>query len=133
MRIMLTEDDSDVAEELSIALRRHGHEVTRVADGQSAIESHEDVNLILLDLTLPDLDGLAQATNRYGWTVGTDGKGYVELHTDQGTLRLPAITQPTQSTDNIAVAISDDGRTIGGQSVLADADRTIVAVVWLCK
>jgi two-component system, OmpR family, response regulator RegX3 len=58
VRIMLVEDDPDVAEELSTALRRHGHEVVRVADGQSAIESHEDVDLILLDLTLPDLDGL---------------------------------------------------------------------------
>jgi DNA-binding response OmpR family regulator len=55
---MLTEDDPDVAEELSTALRRHGYEVTCVADGQSAIESHDDVDLILLDLTLPDLDGL---------------------------------------------------------------------------
>jgi DNA-binding response OmpR family regulator len=55
---MLTEDDPDVAEELATALRRHGYEVTRVADGQSAIEAHGDADLILLDLTLPDLDGL---------------------------------------------------------------------------
>ncbi|MFW0788060.1 response regulator transcription factor [Gordonia sp. CPCC 205333] len=58
VRILLVEDDSDVAEELSTALRRQGGIVSRVSDGQSAIRAHGDVDLILLDLGLPDLDGL---------------------------------------------------------------------------
>ncbi|WP_425831401.1 response regulator transcription factor [Streptomyces fractus] len=58
VHILLTEDDSDVAEELSTALRRHGHEVTLAEDGHSALASHGDAELVLLDLTLPDLDGL---------------------------------------------------------------------------
>jgi len=80
-----------------------------------------------------DPGDVTEATNRYGWTVGTDGKGYVGLHTGKDTLRLPPLTQPKDSTDNIAVAMSDDGRTIGGQSVLDNKDRTIVAVVWHCR
>ncbi|MEY9846241.1 two-component system response regulator RegX3 [Streptacidiphilus sp. BW17] len=58
MRILLTEDDSDVAEELSTTLRRHGYDVTHAPDGVSAIEGHEGFDLLLLDLGLPDLDGL---------------------------------------------------------------------------
>ncbi|MEW2131043.1 response regulator transcription factor [Streptomyces sp. NPDC005435] len=57
-RILLVENDAADAESLTGGLRRHGHEVTHVALGCTALESHEDADLILLDLELPDLDGL---------------------------------------------------------------------------
>jgi uncharacterized membrane protein len=81
---------------------------------------------------VPALDISTEAVNRYGWTVGSDKQGYGVLQTDVGTVRLPPINKKVEPTDNIASGISDDGRTIGGQAVLANADRTIVAVVWRC-
>lgn len=57
-QILLVESDSTDAESLAGGLRRHGHEVTHVSLGVAALEAHEDADLILLDLELPDLDGL---------------------------------------------------------------------------
>jgi DNA-binding response OmpR family regulator len=46
------------AESLVRGLRRHGHEVNHIDSGREALEAYEDADLILLDLELPDLDGL---------------------------------------------------------------------------
>ncbi len=65
MRILVVEDDDRVAAALAERLRRHGAMVTRVARGAEAIahfaaESPQlQTDLVLLDLGLPDLDGLA--------------------------------------------------------------------------
>jgi DNA-binding response OmpR family regulator len=58
--ILLVEDDDAIAEPLARALGREEHEVTRVAAGQAALEAVAagGVDLVLLDLGLPDLDGL---------------------------------------------------------------------------
>jgi DNA-binding response OmpR family regulator len=58
--ILLVEDDDAIAEPLARALDREGHEVTRVAEGQAALDvvAAGPVDLVLLDLGLPDLDGL---------------------------------------------------------------------------
>jgi hypothetical protein len=64
--------------------------------------------------------------------IGTDDEGYA-MYLDQTTSRkLPPLTAPTSSTDNIPNAVSRDGRTIAGQAVLGDAHRTFVAVLWTC-
>lgn len=39
-------------------LERLGHSVTCVTTGAAALEAHQDAELILLDLDLPDIDGL---------------------------------------------------------------------------
>ncbi|UQX05190.1 response regulator transcription factor [Streptomyces sp. RerS4] len=39
-------------------LRRHGHEPSWVRSGDAALRGYGDVDLLLLDLELPDLDGL---------------------------------------------------------------------------
>ncbi|WP_078845182.1 response regulator transcription factor [Streptomyces sp. SCSIO ZS0520] len=57
-RILVVDNDSDYAEALVCRLRRHGHETTRVQQGGTALQSLEDIDLVLLDLELPDLDGL---------------------------------------------------------------------------
>ncbi len=59
-RLLLVEDDSEVAEILSRYLRHDGYEVEAVADGAAAL-LRADLgwpDLLVLDLTLPDLDGL---------------------------------------------------------------------------
>lgn len=50
--------DPDLGDPLVPQLRRHGHEIIGVTRGSAALEAHQDVDLVLLALELPDLDGL---------------------------------------------------------------------------
>ncbi|UKD57250.1 response regulator transcription factor [Amycolatopsis sp. FU40] len=58
MRVLLVEDDTGVARALAETLQAHGHSVTAVGRGSDALTRHRDAELLLLDLGLPDLDGL---------------------------------------------------------------------------
>lgn len=60
MRILIVEDDELVAQALVTALTKHYYLVDCVADGQAAWKSINDFSydLILLDVVLPQLDGI---------------------------------------------------------------------------
>lgn len=60
MKVLIVEDDPDLAEGLIIALRRESFIVSHAATGQQAISllSEFKPDLLILDLGLPDLDGL---------------------------------------------------------------------------
>jgi len=59
-RILLVEDDAAIAGELQRALDTQGYEALRCADGRSALAAALEIgpDLVLLDLGLPDLDGV---------------------------------------------------------------------------
>ncbi|MFC9581990.1 response regulator transcription factor [Streptomyces yangpuensis] len=57
MRILVVEDDNRVAEALAGALRRNGYDVQRAANAAQALNA-PPVDLVLLDLGLPDRDGI---------------------------------------------------------------------------
>src|SRR5919112_5442229 len=58
-RVLLAEDDAAIAEPLARALRREGYEVDVRADGREALAgATEGVDLLVLDLGLPGMDGL---------------------------------------------------------------------------
>ncbi len=57
MRILLVEDEDAIAEPLADGLRREGFVVDRAATGSEALAAAAS-DLVLLDLRLPDLDGL---------------------------------------------------------------------------
>ncbi|MDR2372690.1 MAG: response regulator transcription factor [Bifidobacteriaceae bacterium] len=57
-RIQLAEDDSAIADPLARALTREGYDVTVFDTGQTVIDSPEAPDLVILDLGLPDMDGL---------------------------------------------------------------------------
>jgi DNA-binding response OmpR family regulator len=57
MRVLLVEDDARVAAALAAALRRRGHEVVHCPTAASALAA-DPVDLVLLDLNLPDGDGV---------------------------------------------------------------------------
>jgi two-component system, OmpR family, copper resistance phosphate regulon response regulator CusR len=61
MRILVVEDEPDAARFLARGLREHAFAVDTAADGNSAIEKAHisSYDAIVLDLMLPDLDGLA--------------------------------------------------------------------------
>ncbi len=60
MRILVVEDESELARHISRALTRHGHEVSTEHDGEAASQAAlaHPPDLMVLDLNLPRLDGL---------------------------------------------------------------------------
>jgi DNA-binding response OmpR family regulator len=59
-RILLVEDDNDIGTELIQALTRHGHQARLARRGGEAVAAvaAQPPDLILLDLGLPDVDGV---------------------------------------------------------------------------
>jgi DNA-binding response OmpR family regulator len=59
-RVLLAEDDQAISEPLARALRREGYEVEVCEDGPGALRSASGtpVDLVVLDLGLPGMDGL---------------------------------------------------------------------------
>ena len=59
MKILIVEDDDRVADALATFLDRGGYATVRVAGGAAALEAlGSDTEAVLLDLGLPDMDGL---------------------------------------------------------------------------
>jgi two-component system OmpR family response regulator len=62
-RVLVVDDEPNIADVISIALRYNDYEVSIAASGQAALEAVEEFrpNLVVLDVMLPDLDGFAVA------------------------------------------------------------------------
>ncbi|HKU12402.1 MAG TPA: response regulator transcription factor [Sinomonas sp.] len=58
MRVLIVEDDDAMASALIASVRSATHEASRVSRGADALLAHRDYDAILLDLGLPDMDGL---------------------------------------------------------------------------
>jgi two-component system response regulator AtoC len=60
-KLLVVDDDPDILEVLAALLKREGHEVTSCATGATAIAAgrEEKFDIVLADIRLPDLDGLA--------------------------------------------------------------------------
>ncbi|GAA1989091.1 response regulator transcription factor [Isoptericola halotolerans] len=56
--VLLAEDDPAIAEPLARALTREGYDVVVQGTGQGAIDNAGDADIVVLDLGLPDIDGL---------------------------------------------------------------------------
>jgi DNA-binding response OmpR family regulator len=57
-RVLLAEDDPAIAEPLARALGREGYDVVVQGTGQGAIDTAPSADVVILDLGLPDMDGL---------------------------------------------------------------------------
>jgi DNA-binding response OmpR family regulator len=57
-RILVVDSNIRSAESLILGLRRHGHQVTDSETGGAALQRYQDADMVLIDLDLPDLDGL---------------------------------------------------------------------------
>ncbi|MGA9315276.1 MAG: response regulator, partial [Solirubrobacteraceae bacterium] len=62
-RVLVVEDDEDIAQALQRSLRMEGYEVRAAADGNAALEHGRTFapDLVILDLGLPELDGIEVA------------------------------------------------------------------------
>ncbi len=60
MRILVVEDEHDLASAIATSLRRDGYAIDVASDGASALDrvSVNEYDLVCLDLNLPDVDGL---------------------------------------------------------------------------
>lgn len=58
-RILLVEDETNIALALKFLMRREGYDVTHIANGREALEQVEILHpdLVLLDVTLPEVSG----------------------------------------------------------------------------
>ena len=67
MRVLLVEDDELLGDGIRTGLKHYGHTVDWVKDGQSAnnvlVSSHENFDIVVLDLGLPKLSGLQVLKN----------------------------------------------------------------------
>src|SRR5690625_5097582 len=70
-RVLLAEDDLAIAEPLARALDREGYDVNHCATGQEAIDAAPEADFVVLDLGLPDIDGLdvCRAIRNQGLTI----------------------------------------------------------------
>jgi two-component system, OmpR family, response regulator MprA len=59
-RVLVVEDDQEIAEVLRRTLRQEGHEVRSAGDGEEALSAAAEFmpDLVILDLGLPKLDGV---------------------------------------------------------------------------
>lgn len=71
MKVLVADDDPQILKALRIILTAHGYDVATASDGRAAIDAaaHEVPDLIVLDLGMPGLDGVAVIEAVRGWTT----------------------------------------------------------------
>jgi two-component system KDP operon response regulator KdpE len=89
-RVLIVEDDDDLRRGLSLRLADSGYDVVQATDGVEAISvaAREHPDVVLLDLGLPDGDGLT-VLERYASQPGLSGIPVVVL-----TGRNPLTAEP---------------------------------------
>ena len=113
-KILLIEDDPDIAELVEYNLRREGYQVVMSADGQEGLDlaKRQTPRLIVLDLMLPGLDGLSICQ---------------QLRNNSSTARVPIIMLTAKSEESDVVV----GLEIGADDYLIKpfSPRELVARV----
>jgi CheY-like chemotaxis protein/two-component sensor histidine kinase len=75
LRVLVVDDNQDVADSCSMLIKMSGHQVETVYTGKQAMETGESFrpHVILTDIGLPDIDGyqLAQRVRATSWGSGT--------------------------------------------------------------
>jgi two-component system, OmpR family, KDP operon response regulator KdpE len=69
-RVLVVDDEPQLTRALAITLRARHYEVDVAADGRAALDlaAHRHPDVVLLDLGLPDLDGVEVIRGLRGWT-----------------------------------------------------------------
>jgi len=69
-RVLIVEDEAGLRRALAINLRAHGYTADAAPDGAAALQAaaHQPPDAIVLDLGLPDMDGVAVIEGLRGWS-----------------------------------------------------------------
>ena len=147
MKILIADDDPQLVRALRITLGAHGYEVVAAPDGAAAIalaaQTHPD--LVLLDLGMPRLDGVAVIEAMRGWTrvpiivvsgrtgsadkvealdAGADDYVTKPFQIDELLARLRALGRRAGSTDDEpVVSFGDVTVDLAAKSVTRGGDR----------
>ena len=57
-RILIVEDERDIASFLRLELKHEGYEVSVACNGREALEIYEGAELVLLDIMIPEISGM---------------------------------------------------------------------------
>ena len=71
VRVLVVDDEPQILRALRINLRARGFEVTTASTGAGALRAaaQTDPQVVILDLGLPDMDGMAVLSGLRGWTT----------------------------------------------------------------
>lgn len=56
-RILIVDDNQEIREVVTVLLENEGYEVEEAGDGEAAVAKAEDMDLIILDVMMPKMDG----------------------------------------------------------------------------
>src|SRR3989337_2798114 len=67
--VLVVDDDAQIVRALRTGLRARGHDVLTAPNGETALDtlSRAGVDLVILDLGLPGIDGIEVIRRRGGW------------------------------------------------------------------
>ncbi len=70
-RVLLVDDDVSLLRALTVSLRASGYEVVVARNGRDGLDlaAHRHPDVVLLDLGLPDVDGVEVVTGLRGWST----------------------------------------------------------------
>ncbi|MBU4465736.1 MAG: response regulator transcription factor [Actinobacteria bacterium] len=145
-RVLIVEDEPDLADPLAYLLRREGFEVEIAEDGPSAMEIYRDrgADIVLLDLMLPGMPGTevcrqiratssipiimltakdAEVDIVVGLELGADDYVTKPYSTRELLARMRAVLRRTAAVD-----ADLDERVLTGGRVTLDIDRHTVAI-----
>jgi DNA-binding response OmpR family regulator len=148
-RILLVEDDATISDLVAYNLRRAGYEVLQERNGRAGLDTAltSDVDLVLMDLMLPGLDGMAASreivrrkprlpiimltarsereTMLEGFESGADD--YITKPFDLDVLLARIQARLRRAPSGIAVAgPTGEGSTIGTGDLLLDRDAHVI-------
>jgi len=145
-RVLIVEDEPDLADPLAYLLRREGYEVEIAEDGPSAITAYQDrgADIVLLDLMLPGMSGTEvcrqiRATSRVPIIMLTAKDSEVDIVVGLELGADDYVTKPYSARELLArmravlrrLAQLDadlDDHVLDGGRVVLDIDRHTVAV-----
>ncbi|MEH3089638.1 MAG: response regulator [Microbacterium arborescens] len=124
MKVLLADDDPQLVRALRITLGAHGYDVVAAADGAAAIASaaSEHPDVIVLDLGMPRLDGVAVIEAVRGWSevpiiVVSGRTGSADKVTALDAGADDYVTKPFQIDELLARLRALTRRTAGAASV----------------
>jgi PAS domain S-box-containing protein len=125
VRVLVVEDDPDVAASTALFLELQGHMVRTARDGEAALELAAELrpHLVLLDIGLPGLDGYQVAQRLRAlphgaepWLVALTGYGDEEARSDSAAAGFDEhLTKPLQLAHMLGL-ISRVAQGVGGRS-----------------